>query len=182
MTHLQQKPPQERLAAIYRDYLPAVRFRVRQFVTDEQTSADIAQDVFLGLVKASNQRDIPDVLKFLHHLATQRAVRYLQRSDLVRMLQRGAAADLSIIGQRLERTEDQLMFKKILKGADEEQALVALYYYIDDMSFEDIAATIGLSERTARRRAEEFIERARKYIDAEGVVFARPRKQNGGAT
>jgi RNA polymerase sigma-70 factor (ECF subfamily) len=55
-----------------------------------------------------------------------------------------------------EDAEARVIVQKILAGVPEELQEIAIYYYVDEMSHEEIAALVGVSRRTVGNRLAAF--------------------------
>jgi RNA polymerase sigma-70 factor (ECF subfamily) len=52
--------------------------------------------------------------------------------------------------------EARVVVKKILREVPEDLQEIAIYYYVDEMSHEEIAAIVGVSRRTVGNRLATF--------------------------
>jgi RNA polymerase sigma-70 factor (ECF subfamily) len=67
-----------------------------------------------------------------------------------------------------ESAEDRVGVDELLQQLPRELAEVAIYYYVDQMNQDEIAALLGISERTVRNRLRDFRDQARdRLVDPE---------------
>lgn len=98
---------------------------------------------------------------------------------LNRLRQRRAhpvVADPELVSALVElRTADGVDRRTVLQLLDRHDEVtqqIVVYYYLDDMSMEEVAETVGLSRKTVGKKLEQFREKARVMLEApaRGVV------------
>ena len=64
------------------------------------------------------------------------------------------------------------MLAEILEKIPVELCEVAVYYYVDQMNQDEIAATVGTSRKTVGNRLREFRARAQTLLEPESEASA----------
>lgn len=70
--------------------------------------------------------------------------------------------------------ETRTTLRGVLGRVPEELAMVAVYYYVDEMDQAEIAAVLGVSRRTIGYRLDRFREHAHRLLDDQRVAADRP--------
>jgi RNA polymerase sigma factor (sigma-70 family) len=173
MTTLAKDPSHAELAALYRQHVAAVRMRGRQFIARPDVVEDIVQDVFLAFVKLARREEIRDVTEVLYHITTYAALKRLR--SMHREIERTGGVDaLALLDDRVAVLEDRVMLKTLISSVKERLALIAVYYYVEGMTQEEIAALTQLSQREVSRQLAAFAKRAEKLArpDDRGIKSA----------
>ena len=63
-----------------------------------------------------------------------------------------------------DEAETRLTAATVLSAVPEELREVAIYYYVDQMNHDEIAAMLGTSRRTVGNRLEEFRAAAKRVL------------------
>ena len=143
---------------LYTRYAPAVLRRARSILGDAAMAQDAMHDVFAVLVREEDRfRGESSVLTWLYQATTHRCLN---------LLRDGATRD-RLLAQRSpdEGTapgpEAHTLVRQLLLEVPEELREIAVYYYVDQMDQEEIAALLGVSRRTVGNRLEAFKTAAR---------------------
>lgn len=147
-----QNPPE--VAELYRRYGALVRARIRRFFPAEEAD-DVLQEVFVRVMeKLPTYRGESAISTWLHQLTTRYCLNRLRDSSRRReLLTREGGAWWS--GQVSPADQEKkLLLHEVWRTIDEDIALVGIYYYLDGMTREDIAATLECSVRTVAYRLE----------------------------
>lgn len=161
----------EEFRAVYDETLPAVLRYLRSRVGDPMAAEDLAADVFeqalLGWPRFQ-RRSSPRtwVLGIAHHVLAQhwrRAGRIGRQEPLGEghLVEEDGGPEAEI-----ERREDAgLLHRAIQRLSDEEQNLLALRYAAE-LSFEEIAAILGVRNGTVRVRMHRLLGRLRHQLES----------------
>jgi len=168
------------LDAWYRRFGEAVQRRARRIVKDDATAHDVVQETFLRAHRYRASYAGGSGLVWLFTICDRVAFDVLKKrgrsdvmsdDDLARLLAEcddsGGEGQMSRpppAGQRLER--DQLV-QRVLGGLDDETRQILVHRYFDDLDTAQIATALSTSERTVRRRLNDFFTRARQRVQRE---------------
>lgn len=151
---------------LYRTYGPSVYRRARAILGEEQAARDAMQEVFIRALKAGEAfRGDASPTTWLYRVTTNHCLNLLRdakrRAELLREhLPAGEAA-------RDPGMEGRMTVAQVLARVPEELREVAVYYYVDQMSHDEIAALIGVSRRTVGNRLEAFRAQVEPVASAE---------------
>jgi RNA polymerase sigma factor (sigma-70 family) len=160
------------LASLYEHYGYAVHRRCLYLLGSEDEAWDAVQEVFLranaGLARfegRSSPRTWLDTIATRHCLNVLRARRVRTGRGLapVESLDEGRALeDLYPAGDPGVVTA--LTVRAVLSQFDPQTQEAAVFYFVDELSQEDVATRVGLSVPTLRKRLDAFLERARRQL------------------
>lgn len=157
--------PKLDLARLYAEHGHVVVRRARQILGDDAEALEILQDVFVSLLDRPEQfHGKSQITTFLYSMTThaclnrlrnqRRRTALLEEAPSLEPRPTGAGADLSVAAsQLLAALPDRLM-------------QVAIHYYIDEMTHEEIAEILGVSRRHVGNLIQQVQEEARKLSRA----------------
>ncbi len=131
--------------ALYRAYGPVVLRRARRLLGSEDEAREVLQEVFASLVDAPAQ--IPqttNLLNWFYGVTTHRCLNRLRDSRNRRRLlaQRGTTPDAPQAS-----IEHDAAVRFFLSDLDADLARVAVYFFIDEMTHDEIADALDCSRR-----------------------------------
>lgn len=147
---------------LYHRYGGAVYGRCYYLLKDKTKAEDAMQDVFAkAWVNMASFRAEASPLTWLTTIATNHCLNLLraerapwrqtfehqESARVTRAEQEGVAG-----GPR--RFEDREAVRKLLANLDMETQAVAIHYYVDEMTLEEVAVAVGRSVPTVRKRLE----------------------------
>jgi RNA polymerase sigma-70 factor (ECF subfamily) len=130
-----------------------------------QTDAadDVVQEVFVRVMQnLEGFREEASPVTWLYHITTNLCVDQLrkrarrQELELTPELQSCIAAGASPVDQRLASREE---IQRLLERSDEQTLQIFVHTFIDEMSQEETAATMGLSRKTVWTRLDRLRRR-----------------------
>jgi RNA polymerase sigma-70 factor, ECF subfamily len=152
------------LRELYGKHGASVYGRCAYLLKDSAKAEDAMQDVFAkALVNLEGFRAEASPLTWLIRIATNHCLNLLraeqapwhgafeteERARAARAVHAGPAS-----GPRL--FEDREAVRQLLAGVDLETQAAAIHYYVDEMTLEEVAAALGRSVPTVRKRLETF--------------------------
>lgn len=158
------------LHTLYERYGAHVHGRCRYILKDEDAARDATQDVFLKVAEhGTDFRAESQWSTWLIRIATNHCL------NVVRMRRnktRVAVAEgrIEVPGPQslftADRTERRALVRQILETVDGECAEIAVLYFVDELTQEEIGQAVGRSLPTIRKRLREFAEAAAQLVDA----------------
>jgi RNA polymerase sigma-70 factor, ECF subfamily len=146
------------LEGLYRSCGAGVLRRARRLLRDEQAARDAVHDVFLKAWRAGDAfRNDASPMTWLYHITTNHCLNQLRDDRRRRELleERGEST-----APRPAPTADQrVLAYELLHTVPPELRMIAVYYFIDQMSQDEIAQLVGISRRTVGYRIEELRHR-----------------------
>jgi RNA polymerase sigma factor (sigma-70 family) len=145
----------------YKRYGPFVLRRCRQLMKNEEEALDAMQETFVRLMRYRSKL-IPTALAgLLHRIATNVCLNIL-RTRHHRTKFAHPDALLEIAG--CEDTEKKVWvsdaLERIFSNEKDTTRVIAVYHYVDGMTYEEIASETGLSVSGIRKRLRVLRERA----------------------
>jgi RNA polymerase sigma-70 factor (ECF subfamily) len=157
----------EEVADLYRRYGHLVRSRCYFLLRDEEASRDAAQEVFVRVMRSLDsfrQEASPStwILKIatnhcLNVIASQKA-KWRERFEqyMTHLDREGLLAGVD--------PEKARLVAQVLAKLDRETQQVAIFYYVDEMTQDEISQVLGRSLPTIRKRLAKFKRVARKEL------------------
>ncbi|HMI94319.1 MAG TPA: sigma-70 family RNA polymerase sigma factor [Polyangiales bacterium] len=137
----------QRFEELYRVHAPSVRRRAVELLGSEAEAAEVVQDLFLSMLERPQQfANKSSLTTFLYSATTHACLNRLrnQRNRARLLALHGAAAHDRHANPRAERV---LQLRALLRELPDELAAVAVYHYLDEMTYDEIAALLGCSRR-----------------------------------
>jgi RNA polymerase sigma-70 factor (ECF subfamily) len=144
---------------LYRVYGPLVLRRARALLGEEQAARDAAHDVFVKVLGAFSEfRNEASPVTWLYRATTNHCLNMLRAKLRRPEVQRD---DHDALASESISVADRMTLTTVLARVPEHLREIAVYYYLDQMSHEEIAGLTGLSRRTVGNRLVEFHTAAR---------------------
>jgi RNA polymerase sigma factor (sigma-70 family) len=149
------------LAEVYARHAASVYRRALFLLGDEADAKEVLQDVFVSLLERPGQYDQRSQLStFLYGMTTHACLNRLRnRRNRARLLHEHAdawPAAPALAPDLLVRVRDTL------KRLPPPLAEVAVYYFVDELSLEEIAEILGCSRKRVRRLVEQLADWGRE--------------------
>ena len=128
---------------------------------DRDEAQDLVQGLFLDLLQ---HPDTPADLPYLYRAVTRRCLNHLRdRRNRGRLL---SSHDETLRGEARTRLDDRLVDRQLLVSLadriDAEAWEILVYYFVDDMTQDEIGGVIGVSRKTVVRRLQLIRDEARR--------------------
>jgi RNA polymerase sigma-70 factor (ECF subfamily) len=150
------------IEALYRCHGPAVFRRAMAILGNEAAAADAVQDVFIrALDHHAEFRGESSPMTWLYRITTNLCLNRLRDEKRRRELDQESVQQETVTGRRLEVTPD---VRNLLRTLPPKVAQAGVYYYVDGMTHEEIAALLGVSRRTAGNCVDRFQMVAKKRL------------------
>ncbi|MFO0726982.1 MAG: sigma-70 family RNA polymerase sigma factor [Myxococcota bacterium] len=158
----------EEVALLYLRYGAAVLRRCRYLLREDEQAKDAAQEVFVRILRARDQlRSEAVPISWVLKIATNHCLNLLAAKN-ARWHERFRAAEtlrLEVLDAEVDaRVERAELVRQLLGKLDAETQAVAIHYYVDEMTQEEIGAALGRSLPTVRKRLEKFLAVAKKEL------------------
>lgn len=163
---------EDEVAALYREYGYVVFRRCVVYLGDASAAQDAVQEVFVRALRgAAAFRGDANPRTWLCRIADHLCI------DLLRRRARSPVADEppledtpansieAIVGD--DDRDSLLAVRQLLAGLDEDTLRLAVLYYVDELTQEELAQELGLSRRTIGKRLQSLLEHARAVLHEE---------------
>lgn len=136
------------LDAIYRAHAPSVFRRARRLLGSDADADDAVAEVFTSLFERPEQYQGRSSLStFLYAMTTHACLTHLRtQTRRLRLLQERAAALPSSAPEPAADVAQEL--RRLLREMPPPLGELAVYYYLDQLTHEEIAEVLGCSRRT----------------------------------
>lgn len=149
--------------ALYVRYGHHVHRRCRYLLGTEDAAWDATQEVFLKADRArAGFERRASWLTWLQSIATRHCLNLLRAGKVRRGRGTVGPEALDREGRFAESSEQAVLVRDLLEAFDAETQAAAVHYFVDEMSQEEVAAVVGLSVPTLRKRLRLFVDRARR--------------------
>jgi RNA polymerase sigma-70 factor (ECF subfamily) len=158
------------VASLYAKYGPMVLRRCRRLLRDEAQAVDAMHDVFVLVTRHQHRLDTAAPSSLLYRLATNVCLNHLRTAQ-----RRPEDADDEVvlsIARDLDlesRTHARSLLARLFAEEPESTATIAVLHYLDGMTWEEVAAEVGLSISGVRKRARGLAERLQLMEGVEDV-------------
>jgi RNA polymerase sigma-70 factor (ECF subfamily) len=149
---------------LFRTYSSLVGRRATAILGERDAAKDITQEVFL---RAMNAREgfatLSSPVDWLYRVTTNLCLnRIRDRARQQRILTTSSCAHVPPIDQAADVS---LTVRAILRDVPHHLQEIAIYYFVDQMSQDEIASLLGMPRRTVSLRLEQFRTAARAGSD-----------------
>lgn len=148
----------------YRRFGAAARRRALALLGDEPAAADAVQEVFLRVLRERGSfRGEGSPLRWIYRITTNHCLNVLRDARRQQQLLEAKVRPVDAVDLPIAETRATLGW--VLARLPGELSEVAVYFYIDEMSLDEIAELLSVSRRTVAYRLRDFRELA-------GIVVA----------
>ena len=150
------------LEKLFARYAPMVRRRARAILGSEAAAEDAVQDVFIRVMKSKSRfRGESSPSTWLYQITTRHCLNELRGRERTETRDKDWS-DSGNLPAAPAAPEPLIVLRQVLAMVPEQEAQVAVYYYLDQMSYSEIAPLMGVSKRTVGNILERFLLHARR--------------------
>lgn len=161
---------QRRVDILYRDHAPRLRRRLRAQLKSNEEASDLLHDAFARLLgaRALDRLLQPEAFlnRILRNLLIDRSRRLATRAQHVGI---DDGPDLAVPADQSDAIEAEQMrqrYREVVAALPERMREVFLLHRVEQLSYKEIAARLGISVRTVEWHIAEAIVRIGKGLDA----------------
>jgi len=149
--------------ALWSRYAPAVVRRCRHLLRDQDEALDVAQDVFVELLRRRSSLRIRYPSSLLYRIATNRCLNRLRdnrlRAESEAAQARAAPAQL-VVSHR--QADARLTLRQIFSEHRPSTRRIAALHFAGGLTLEEVAQRVGLSVSGVRKRLRALQESLRR--------------------
>lgn len=134
---------------LYRRYGSLVYRRALRMLGDGQAARDACHEVFLRLLRSQPEFEQASPVTWLYKVTTNYCLNLIRDERRRRKL-------LEVHAVQALEGQVPWSLSTLLLGIPEELQEIAVYYFVDEMSQEEIAGILGISQRTVSNRLAAF--------------------------
>jgi RNA polymerase sigma factor (sigma-70 family) len=150
--------------AIYRAHAPSLFRRARRLLGSEADAHEIVSQVFLSLCERPDQYAGRSTLAtFLYRMTTNACLNQIRNQTRRERLLAREAVERTNESAKTAAPDRTVQLRRLLQRMPEPLVHVAVYYYLDELTQEEIAEIIGCS----RRHVGNLLVRLGEWIRAE---------------
>lgn len=155
------------VSELYARYAGAVYARCRYLLRGRAEAEDATQEVFArAFTHGEGFRAEASPLTWLVTIATRHCLNQLRASGAAWRAQLARDAQARGEGQA-GPAEARELVRQLLARFDDETQEAAVLYHVDEMTLEEVAAALGRSVPTVRKRLAQFAHEARQVLASE---------------
>ena len=168
----------QQIAGLYDQYGALVYRRCRSLTGNDEDAYDLMQESFMRLViNAESLNGTASPLTWLYRVSTNLCLNRMRDARArAKKLQTPDAAATQLPGMSafagIDPERRKLVTSLLLRVDDETRAIV-IYYFVDELTLDEIAELVELSVPTVRKRIQHFQGASRRLLDAEVGGLAR---------
>lgn len=139
--------------ALYARYGPMVVRRCRQILRDETEAMDVAQDVFVQVMRSRDRLDGRYPSSLLNRIATNLSLNRLRDRQRERLVPAEGLLEAIACAPDLDAP---LVLERLFRRHPASTRTMAVLHYLDGMAVETIASECGLSAAAVRKRLQRL--------------------------
>jgi RNA polymerase sigma-70 factor (ECF subfamily) len=156
------------LSQLYRSYAGPVHGRCLYLLRSHAEAQDATQEVFMrAMAHLTTFRGDASPLTWLLTIATRHCLNLIRAKGALWQQKVARSEGLRVVDGS-SAPDAQAQLRDLLKAHDEETQTAAVLYHVDEMTMEEVAAALGRSVPTVRKRLQAFAEAARAQLEREG--------------
>lgn len=149
----------QEVEALYAQFAPVVFRRARQLLGRDADAWDAVQEVFERMLSDGSQfRSEARPMTWVYRITTNVCLNVL-RAGKVRELHEPPQPEPSALMQ--PGVEARVLLEKLGSKLDERELTIAVLLFVDELTQEEIADTLGLSRKTIGRELDDIRTKAR---------------------
>jgi len=145
------------------EYLEALHYRCFRILRDRELASDALQEVLTRYYELLERQEIHEPLRYLYRMSTNYCIDVLRRSNRELPV---STTDIQETESVLDqRAEGKLIVNRLIKRFGPDEVNLMVYRYVDQMTYKEIAAIVGKSDRGVKKKIEALTIRVRKYLN-----------------
>ncbi|MEQ1501300.1 MAG: sigma-70 family RNA polymerase sigma factor [Myxococcota bacterium] len=166
----------DELARLYDRYAHVLYHRCRALLRNDEEARDAVQETFARVIRnADTFRAQSSPLTWMYRISTNwclnqirnRRGRHRKHED-----HRAEIGGPSIVSPGDDDDADHARILALLDDADDQTRACVVHTFFDDCTREEVAALVGLSVPTVRKRINTFLDQARRQLGVALVAVA----------
>ncbi len=157
------------LGQLFLTHGPAVYRRALRLLCNHQDAEEATQEVFIRVLRgADGFAGQSQISTWLYRITTNYCLNQIRDRRRRRELFAEHAVDAH--GPDPASPSDVALLRRLLAEADEEQARVAIYIYMDGMTHEEVAEVLSVSRRTVGNQLARFHSWAERRLGGQAAI------------
>jgi RNA polymerase sigma-70 factor (ECF subfamily) len=158
------------VATLYREYGYVVFRRCLVYLGDSSAAQDAVQEVYVRALRGANGfRGDADPRTWLCRIADHLCLDLLRRRKRNPVVRESFETEFSEAAVGDDDQDSLLRVRRLLRDLDPDSYRLAMLYYVDELTQEELARELGLSRRTIGKRLQRLLAQARALLVEEKV-------------
>ncbi|MDB4987875.1 MAG: polymerase sigma-54 factor RpoN [Myxococcaceae bacterium] len=155
--------PDASFETLYRVHAPSVQRRARAMLGNDADAWEVVQDVFMSLYERPGQfSELSQLSTFLYSVTTHACLNRIRNGRTRLRLLEARAHEAPMPAKDMPLDPESLsLLHDMLRRLPEPLSTVTLYYYVDDLSHDEIARLVGCSRKHVGNLLDRVAETAR---------------------
>lgn len=162
-------PTDDELRDLYQRYGHVIFHRCRRILGNEEDAMDAVQETFARVVRHHDSfRRESSPLTWMYRISTNYCLNQLRNHRERAAKRQQHPAEVEAVAGRVAGAEDWERLdtiRRLLEDVDDETRAIVIHLYFDDLSRQETAALVGISQPTLRKRLDAFLGRARRRLE-----------------
>ena len=174
MSKSQMASDRELLTELYTKFGSRVYARCLYLLRDKEEARDAMHDVFIKVQQNLTAfRGESSPITWMTRIATNHCLNVIRAKRAAWHEKYKKEVENAPLGELKSLQENHQLLRLAMAKVDADLAEIATYYFVDEMTQQEICALVGLSAPTLRKRLREFIATARDEIAkaVPGITF-----------
>ncbi len=151
---------------LYIKYAGIVYSRCFHFVGNKEIACDLVHDIFLLVFKNYKSfKENCDTYTWIYRITTNTCINYIKKESKQKNGNLQIEFDLSDNFLQVEKIDNHLFIKQILKSFDKKIQQIAIYYFVDNFTQKEIAEILEISRKTVSRKLQFLINKLKKMVE-----------------
>jgi RNA polymerase sigma-70 factor (ECF subfamily) len=145
------KPALATFDALFRTHAPSVFRRASRMLGNDADAHEIVSDVFLSLYERPAQYEGKSSLStFLYAMTTNACLNRIRSRERRRRWLEKASAEVPDLAPRPVPPDRFTLLKRVLDRMPEELARIAVYYFMDELTQDEVSELLGCTRAQVR--------------------------------
>jgi len=158
----------QQIASLFQQHGPRVYRRALRLLGNPADAEEATQEIFIRVLSSiGGFQQRSQLTTWLYQVTTNYCLNLIRdRSRRTELHEAHVAPMAGDAELGSARSDDLVLLRKLLAGADEQQAQAVIYVFLDGMSHQEAAEVLGVSKRTVGN----LIERFQKWASEQSAV------------
>jgi RNA polymerase sigma-70 factor, ECF subfamily len=159
---------EQRISELYKEFGPVVYRRCLRILSHKEDAADVTAEVFIKLLKNQSRfADKEQAIPWIFEVATNHCLNHLrnQKRHLAHDAKDVKFESDMVTKNALDEIGDQQAASAVLNITDDVSKKIVQGVVMGEQSHEEVAAQLGVSQKTVQRKLNKFLEKAKAFLD-----------------
>lgn len=156
---------------LYTKYAGIVYSRCLIFCKNDEIACDLVHDIFLLVFKNYKSfKGNSDTYTWIYRITTNTCINYVKKEMKQNNGKLQLEFDVSDNFLQEQKIDHSLLIKQIFASFNKKLQQIALYYFIDDFTQEEIAEILQISRKTVSRKIQFLKDKIKRLIESGKLI------------